>query len=1088
MNRNNVSKMIAVLLLCALCVAGFFGCGKTEPSGTPTDTTGTEEKIPDVSLLENGAFTYRLIRSDSGKGNATEVCATLKKALRTVTGAEIEILTDFENRESNDDIREILVGSTNRAASVDAMNGLRANEYVVRVTGNKIVIAGGSDEMLTMAAKQFLMNCAGYVSDSDYTAKTEITIRGDFEVRDRIKEAEKNIVVLKTNDSVAYVDRLVTAIESFHPTDKIKVADLRGNMSDVFNTSKTALVIVAGADTITGQARYALDRYLCNKGRVLMLGGPAFETVTYLSDGNFLTLGEYLRLEYGKLSDDRKLTVFDSSDENAHNVFVRNRNPGSGVNNWDNGGWFSYGDYGLADGSQKQMKVRMTNLNPAGWAYDTFRCPFEAADALKSKINAIGFWAKSDAAEPTTGIVLEIVDSQGVAWYKKVDLTDEWQYYVFSAEDFTYYENRGNVATASYPQFAGIRSIGFGIDNAVSSQTGKNHAFYLSEVEVLILNSDMLNYTHDITLDGVAPYTTVQYPITNAASIETYANQIFVTERDYVLASELISCQPGTQGTGYNKGRYYRFIPLLEVKDTNGFHSGYAAWINLYSRTTASTAREGAIVGYFSSCSADFYDVNGVLAVSDAARAMSRDVFLIEGGSDEYTYIPADTPNITVGGAYVDLSRYKDAETVLSVELFDGDTLMGSYTSDKNLNASSLSGGAKTFRNTFSISEARPDRVVTTLTVDGMTVDRIEQSINYWQAKPESERSYVYVEDGYYKRDGKIVNLIGVNYWPSYHLALQTYNGEFDTRAKYDPDVVRADLARVKELGMTSVALSLFAYNATASNNMLDLICICEDMGLYVDLAIRSRNDYDEEFLYFDKEDVEKLVLRMHFNENDTVVAYDMCWERRIGTYGGDEFGIGRERYNTLWEKWIISQYGSVRQAEKLWGISVPRDGEGNLTGPSDAMLNNAGMNPMICAYYRFLDDIVAKEFNEFRQYLLSVDSNHLLSFRMQNAGSAVNPSEGNYDFQSLASVMDFMSPEGYSVASGDDSMIQLMFMAAYARYCKPNAPILMKEFCANVASGSTFDPKDNSVAIEKAAYLEQFMKFYNTAANAYFE
>lgn len=1085
MNKKRLWITVAAILLCICSVIIFIACKKNNED---SDTSDTAEEIPDISLLEDGAFVYRIIRSDSGKGNAVTVCATLKKTLKTVTGADIEVLTDFEDKDSNDDIREILVGSTNRQASIDAMNDLGANEYIIRVTGNKIVIAGGSDEMLTMAVKQFLLNCAGYVSDADYTATDRITIKGNFELRNRIKEADKDIVILKTNDTISYVDRLVASVEGFHPKDKIRVAGLNDNMSTIFSTDKTELVIVAGADTITGQCRYALDQYLYKKGRVLMLGGPAFEKVTYLSDGKFLTLSEYLRSEYGKLTDDRKLTVFDTSDETAHSAFVRSRNPGSGVNNWDNGGWFSYGDFGFDSESGKQMKVRLTNLQSAGWAYDAFRCPFEADNAYKSKVNAIGFWAKSDEAEPTTGVVLELVDSQGVAWYAKVELTSEWQYYMFSAEDFSYYENRGNVATASSPQFAGIRSIGFGLDNAVFAQTQGNHAYYLTEVELLVMDSDMLNYIRDIDLDSVSPYTSVQYSITNGASIETYANQIFVTDRDYVLAEELVSCQPGTQGTGYNKGRYYRFIPLLEIKDAGGFHSGYAAWINLYSRTTSSTDREGAIVGYFSSCSADFYDVNGILAVADAAKAMSRDVFLIEGGSDEYTYIPEDTSEITVGGAYVDLSRYKDAEVTLAVELFDGDTLLGTYTSDSDLNSAPLFNGAMTFRNTFSISKERPNHVVTTLKADGVIVDRIEQTIDYWEAKPESERNYVYVEDGYYKRNGEIINVIGVNYWPSYHLALQYYNGEFDTRAKYDPDVVRADLARIKELGMTSVALSLFAYNVGSSNNMLDLVRICEDMGLYVDLAIRSRNDYKEEFLYFDKEDADQLVLRLHFNENDNIIAYDMCWERRIGTYEGDAFGIGRKRYDSIWEKWIISQYGSVKQAEKLWGVSAPRDSAGNVIGPSDAMLNDGGASAMICAYYRFLDDIVAKEFNEFKQYLLTIDPNHLLSFRMQNAGSAVNPSEGNYDFQSLASIMDFMAPEGYSVVSGEESMIQLMFMAAYARYCKPDAPVLMKEFASNVSTGSTFALKDNPTAVQAAAYLEEFMEYmYNSEMSAFY-
>ena len=1081
MNRKRILILSVSMFLFICCIFTLAACNKGNQGAVDT---GTDTEVPtaEISLLENGSFAYRIVRGETGKNNSAAAAVELKKALKTVTGAEIDVKTDIEDKKSNDDIKEILVGSTNRQASVAVMSEVNPNEYVIRVAGNKIVIAGGSSEMLSLAVRQFLLNCVGYVSATDYTVKTEIRIQDTFELRGSVKEESKDIVVLKTSDDISYMDRLLAELEGFQPKEKIKTATLRDSVDTLFDADKTGLVIVAGADTITGQARYAIDQYLKNAGRLLMLGGPAFENVCYLVDGELLSRSEYLQREYAKVTDENKQTVFDTSDATVHTAFVRNRNPGSGVNNWDGGGWFQYGNYGLDNGTDVQMKVRMTGLNSAYWAFDAFRCDFTSNETLKSKINAIGFWAKSDEKEPTTGVVLEMVDSQGVAWYANVELTDEWQYYVFGAEDFAYYENRGNETSALHPQFVGIKSIGFGIDNQVAHfpQTAGNHAFYLSNVEMLVLNDSVLNAIREIELDGVAPYESAQYPITNGADIGTYENQIFLKEREYVLAEELVSCSPGAQGTGYNKKRYYRFIPLLEVKDSGGYHSGYAAWINLYARTSTKSDREGAMVGIFSSCSEDFYDVNGILAVGDIAEAMVGNVFLVEGGSDEYTYLPSDTSEITVGGTYVDLSKYKNNEVVLTIDLYDGNTLKRSYLST-DLNPENLSNGSITYKSTFSITEDRPDRVVTTLTVDGKLVDRIEQEIHYWEAKPENERHYVYVEDGYYKRDGEIINLIGVNYWPSYHLALQNYNGEFDVRAKYDPDVVRADLARVKELGMTSVALSLFAYNVTTSNNMLDLVRICEEMGLYVDLAIRSRNDYAGEFLYFTKEDAENLVRRLHFYENDNIVAYDMCWERRIGTYEGDVFGIGRKRYNSEWEKWIIAQYGSVRQAEKLWGTSVPRDSNGNVIGMTDAMLNGGGAAAMINAYYRFLDDIVAKEFNEFRQYLLTLDPNHLLSFRMQNAGSAVNPSEGNYDFQSLASVMDFMAPEGYAITSDEESMIQILFMAAYARYCSPNAPVLMKEFTVNLSTGSNFDPKDNAVAQEKAAYLRSFMEHLYT-------
>ena len=60
--------------------------------------------------------------------------------------------------------------------------------------------------------------------------------------------------------------------------------------------------------------------------------------------------------------------------------------------------------------------------------------------------------------------------------------------------------------------------------------------------------------------------------ITNGAELVTNSNQIFVSDRDYVLSDEIVSCSPGRQGLGFNNNRTDFSIHSLEsiVRELEG--------------------------------------------------------------------------------------------------------------------------------------------------------------------------------------------------------------------------------------------------------------------------------------------------------------------------------------------------------------------------------------------------------------------------------------------------------------------------------------------------------------------------------------
>ncbi|MBR3965897.1 MAG: hypothetical protein IKJ91_02355 [Clostridia bacterium] len=132
--------ILVALLLIALV---FASCGEKAPSNSGAIVLKTIDNISD----------YVIVRSGNSSSEVTQNATSLRKAINEATGAGVSIKTDdFKSK------CEILVGETSRQESIDAHEGLRSSDYLIKMVGNKIVIAGGSDEALADACKFFKTN------------------------------------------------------------------------------------------------------------------------------------------------------------------------------------------------------------------------------------------------------------------------------------------------------------------------------------------------------------------------------------------------------------------------------------------------------------------------------------------------------------------------------------------------------------------------------------------------------------------------------------------------------------------------------------------------------------------------------------------------------------------------------------------------------------------------------------------------------------------------------------------------------------------------------------------------------------------
>ncbi|MFZ2539244.1 MAG: hypothetical protein WAX04_10135 [Oscillospiraceae bacterium] len=829
--------------------------------------------------------------------------------------------------------------------------------------------------------------------------------------------------------------------------------------NDLFDVTINPIIIIADALNCPAYMPNLIKYYLSIGGKVVTLGGPPFKNEFYSLNNVEVDYRELARrLSIGEF--DKKVILAFNSPTDLEGFEKNTYNPDS--KKYEGSAYLSIAKDGVT--SEKCMRYYTDNFS--------INESFEKHIRITNGHNVIGFWAK--AFENTRTISIELIDKNGDMFKTRITPSANFKYFMLSKKDFVFTGNRNGVLyddnnRPTCVNFAKVEKIQFGHALSHSYSIAGEHCFFIDELAsgcISVLNDEF------ISIDGLCPEYKF-YPVTNAVSVKSYSKQAIISDTSFPVPTDIFSLSPRAQATGIDKARRFRFIPLIEAYDEKEIRCGYLAYMLLnYSYGERCSSQDGSSILVFTTRSDEFYLNGGEDAVVEAIIYMLSPVLLLEGGCDEYIHLD-DCENATFGA--VILAR-TDADT-------DGYKVKIQINNVANIYSINELSTIKLQHNydfkRVSFNQLPCDcSIVVSLLYNDVVCDILKSNLCIHRLKQPEQRAFAHIEKGTNEvYIGDIpVRFFGINYMPSANTGMETWD-EFEhyvSAFAYDPDIIEADLKRISDIGINSLSIFMHYSPCIDSNNILHLVNLCAQYGLYVNLSLRPSADP----FHFNEEQVREMIKKYQFDKNDTIVGYDIAWERYVGTYN-ECYGNfdGRKTFDKGFGEFILNRYESYENAQRLFQCDLPRNSKGQVIGLSDDMLRQDGTHTLLVSAYRcYIDSVVAYTHNKACDFIKSVDPNHMISARSGDASTIPLVDAGiyGYDYKALSLSLDFMSPESYALTDNYKNMRQGVFTNIYSRYANPDNVVQWMEFGKSVWIGSNFS--DNSKSFEfQATYFKKF-------------
>lgn len=783
---------------------------------------------------------------------------------------------------------------------------------------------------------------------------------------------------------------------------------------------QSGLLVLPNGSNLPVAAAPAIEQFAKSGGNIIALGTPLWQKPMVHIDGRWTPLDRIMKDQAGQLPPH---VLFNFTPDDIRG-WIRSKGPNDGD------ATIETTNAGPAVGTRALHITisRMINWDTHGPT--AIERPFPSGHTMTV------FSARGGPDTPQ--LSFEWREKDGSRWIAVIALTSEWRRYVLTPEDFHYWDS---VPARSRDRFRSENAetfyIGLSASHTRSVTTGP-HEYWIGPIGTA---PDQPEYRRLSPAGSIPFFDTFcpiykLFPCREVAYLKTRGDQAIVKNADFPVPAALRSPHPRPRGCGFDTGRAWRWIPILEARTLDGQWRGAPVTILAH----AGGSFKGALWASFGIDDPSWYREPASLElIGQMARWMRRETFILDAGPDHYTYTAGQAVTLGVQIASTGDEKHHPMEAKISIR--DGSNGREVYTNQWPVHF----GDSDRFKGEVEWSpSAWPDQgftCVSELWADNDLIDKVQSDFHAMPARP--EKHFITVRDGHFQLDGKRWRAHGINYMPSSGIGTEDgpYFENWLGKRSYDPEVIQRDLDHIKSLGFNAVSIFVY-HHAIKDQNLLDLLRRLDRLGIRANLSLRPgspRHDYPWHL-------IREIIEFNRLADNDTLFAYDLDWEPTFGTR--EE----RATWDQPWHAWITERYGSLEAAEKDWGVAVPRNQE-KVTNPAPHQVDTDGpWRIMTAAYRRFLDTLLYKKYNAVRQLIRQVDPHHLVSFRMSDAACPEYRWGGRitYDFPYLAGAVDILAPEAYGRIGDWEKVKPGVFEVAYARWAGPHLPVIWAEAGVN--------------------------------------
>lgn len=671
------------------------------------------------------------------------------------------------------------------------------------------------------------------------------------------------------------------------------------------------------------------------------------------------------------------------------------------------------------------------------------------------------FTARGDSH--TSSIAVGWVEEDGSRWKKKTVLDTRPNIFYIEAEDFEYASGNDKRSGTKFDP-AGARRFFVGLDGSTNNTYSK-HTFDIGAVGTCP-SSDNTRAMKPIDNTGM-DYMSLGpdnafFDMHDVASFEAPG----VTAKPDMPRS-MKSSHMRPSAAGYGKTRDWRWLSWSVCRTADGKWRGNPAAglvrfdnAQKYSRYAAIAVRDRE---WYAKPSTHKY-IAGII------ESMDRGVYIRSAGADRFTY--AEGQPVTIGA---DLRNVSGEERSIAWRITVTDKDTGARLFDRRETCAIGPKGSmdKSFALPMAKWPAAGCRVTVNVSMDDRLIDTVSHDFCLW--KPDAAAPFVTAKNGRFYAGDKELKFHGVNYHPTcttsswnWALFLEWFGKDF-----YDPEVIERDLTNMNDLGINAVSVQIFSSfpNPPKYDNVTDFLRRCAEHGIYVNLALVSNPtepDFRDRYEYW-----LPIIKELRLPEHRNLIAYDIHWEPTWLDPGY------RKQFDGDWQEWLRDRYGSVEAAEKIWGCSITRDSDGNITNPDVPTVHrDSPKRGEALAYRRFLEYECYKKYRLARDLYREADPNHLVSFRMHAAGDVCSwygllP----YSFYYLGKAVDFFAPEAYAMGTTWDEHIKTgAFTRAIAQMSAPESPMVYAEVGYKTIEGDSPYVTEQGLA-KQAQYFADFYR-----------